>query len=204
MQKMQNMQNMNRKDQCTKSGTWISVFTSWRVWTTLLRHPNPPFSALSAAPGFYLLRGCTSGDGAALAAHPQTQLILCQQQPLRVQSSFCQTWNESPSIKMDSVWRGSKEEDRVCLSSARILRCPSNVRPRALAPCTAGYYSGESRCRRLRGAMHSPSGHRAASGPLNGSGAPLHTSTGCAPSAIFGAISPLSSIAIFKHIEIFQ
>jgi hypothetical protein len=30
-------------------------------------------------------------DGAALAAHPQTQLILCQQQPLRVPSSFCQT-----------------------------------------------------------------------------------------------------------------
>ena len=90
MQNIQNMQNMNRKDQCTKSGTWISVFTSWKVWTTLLPHPNPPFSALSTAPGFYLLRGCTSGDGAALAAQPQTQLILCQQQPLRVQSSFCQ------------------------------------------------------------------------------------------------------------------
>ncbi len=88
---MQNMQNMNRKDQCTKSGTWISVFTSWKVWTPLLPHPNPLFSALSTAPGFYLLRGCTSGDCAALAAQPQTQLILCQQQPLRVQSSFCQT-----------------------------------------------------------------------------------------------------------------
>jgi hypothetical protein len=29
-------------------------------------------------------------------------------------------------------------------------------------------------------------------------------STGCAPPAILGTISPLSSIAIFKHIEIFQ
>jgi hypothetical protein len=29
-------------------------------------------------------------------------------------------------------------------------------------------------------------------------------STGCVPPAIFGTISPLSSIAIFKHIEIFQ
>ena len=88
---MQNMQNINRKDQCAKSGTWMSVFTSWKVWTTLLPHPNPPFSALSAAPSFYSLRGCTSGDGAALTAHPQTRLILCQQQPLRVQSNFCQT-----------------------------------------------------------------------------------------------------------------
>ncbi len=171
MQNMQNMQNMKKKNQCTKSGTWISVFTSWKVRTTLLPHPNPPFSTLSAAPGSYLLRGCTSGDCAALAAHPQTQLIRCQQQPLRVQSSFCRTWNESPSIKTDSIWRGSKE-DRVCLSLARILRCPSNVRPRALAQCTASCNSDESRCRRLRGAMHSPSGHRAAPGPLNGSGAP--------------------------------
>jgi hypothetical protein len=88
---------------------------------------------------------------------------------------FLPNLNESPSIKTDSIWRGSKE-DRVCRSSARILRYPSNVRPRAfkLAPCTAGCYSGESRCRRLTGrcAMHSPSGHRAAPGPLNGSGAP--------------------------------
>jgi hypothetical protein len=76
MQNMQSMQNMNRKDQSTKSSTWISVFTSWKVRTTQLPHPNPPFSALSAAPGFDLLRGCTSGDGAALATHPQTQLIL--------------------------------------------------------------------------------------------------------------------------------
>ncbi len=95
MQNMQNMQNMNRKDQCTKSSTWISVFTSWKLRKTQLPHPNPPFSALSgamsAAPGFYLLQGCTYRDGAALAAHPQTQFILCQQQPLRVQSSFCQT-----------------------------------------------------------------------------------------------------------------
>jgi hypothetical protein len=29
-------------------------------------------------------------------------------------------------------------------------------------------------------------------------------STGCVPQAILGTISPLSSIAIFKHIEIFQ
>jgi hypothetical protein len=29
-------------------------------------------------------------------------------------------------------------------------------------------------------------------------------STGCAPPAMLGSISPLSSIAIFKHIEIFQ
>ncbi len=28
--------------------------------------------------------------------------------------------------------------------------------------------------------------------------------TGCAPPAILGNISPLSSIAIFKHVEIFQ
>jgi hypothetical protein len=65
---MQNMQNMNRKDQCTKSSTWISVFTSWKVRTTQMPHPNPLFSALSAAPGFYLLWGSTSGAGAALAA----------------------------------------------------------------------------------------------------------------------------------------
>jgi hypothetical protein len=48
--------------QCTKSGTWISVLTSWKVRATELPHPNPSFSALSCAPGFYLLRGCTSGD----------------------------------------------------------------------------------------------------------------------------------------------
>jgi hypothetical protein len=100
MQNMQNMQNMNRTVQCTKSGTWISVFTSWKVRTTQLPHPNPLFSVLSSAPGFYLLRGCTSGDGAALAAHPQ--LMLRQQQPVQVQSSFFQTSNESPSIKTDS------------------------------------------------------------------------------------------------------
>ncbi len=92
----------------------------------------------------------------------------------------------------------------MCLSSARILRCPSNVPPCALALCTTVCYSGESRCLRLRGAMHSPSGHRAAPGPLNGTGVPLRASTGCSPPAILGTISPLSSIAIFNHIEIFQ
>jgi hypothetical protein len=88
---MQNMRNMNRKDQCTKSGTWISVFTSWKVWTTLLPHPNPPFSALSTSPGFYLLRGCTSGDGAALAAHPHDTIDSMPAAAPPSPSSFCQT-----------------------------------------------------------------------------------------------------------------
>ena len=52
----------------TKTGTWISILTSWKVRTRQLPHPNPQFSALSAAPGFHLLLGCTSGDCAALAA----------------------------------------------------------------------------------------------------------------------------------------
>jgi hypothetical protein len=198
MQNMQNMQNINRKDQCTKSGTWMSVFTSWKVWTTLLPHPNRPFSALSTAPGFCLLRGCTSGDGLHWQLTHKTQLILCQQQPLRVQSSFCQAWNESPSIKTDWVWRGSKE-DRVCLSSARILRCLSNVRPRALAPCIAGCYSGESRCRRLRGAMHSPSGHRDAAGPLNGSGALLRASSVRAA----GDFGNYFSSLLHRHLQVY-
>jgi hypothetical protein len=52
--------------------------------------------------------------------------------------------------------------------------------------------------------MHSPSGHRAAPGPLNVLGAPLRASTGCALPAILGTIFHLSSIASFKYIEIIQ
>ncbi len=142
--------------------------------------------------------------------------------------------------------------DRLSLILVRILRCPSNVRPCALALCTAGGYSGESRGQRLRGAMHSPTrarggrwrqrrerggvrgaavGRRHAVGavprrrrrrrtrhrPRRAGGAAIglrlghsmdrarrHSSTGCVPLAILGYISPLSSIAIFKHTEIFQ
>jgi hypothetical protein len=131
MQNMQNMQNMNRKDQCTKSGTWISVFTSWKVRTTLLPHPNPPFSALSAAPGsicsgLHFWRRCCTGssptdtiDSIPAAGPPSPEQFLPDLKRVSIN-------------KTDSIWRGSKE-DRVCLSSARIQRCPSNVRPRGRA-----------------------------------------------------------------------
>jgi hypothetical protein len=69
---MQNMQNINRKDQCTKSGTWISVFTSWKVWTTLLPHPNPPFQHCPLPlPWLLFAAGLHFWRWAALAAHPQ-------------------------------------------------------------------------------------------------------------------------------------
>jgi hypothetical protein len=79
---------LKRPFQCTKSGTWISVLTSWKVRTTQLPHPNPLFSAFSATPGLRLAglhfwRLCCTGssptdtiDSMPAAAPPSPEQFL--------------------------------------------------------------------------------------------------------------------------------